>query len=100
MVRLLLASALLLAAAGLPARAEAPVAPLGAPWGTPVESLREGAITIMEALRGIVDEMQRYGAPYLDDKGNIVIPRSEGAPHKRAPDGTPAPENNPETLTL
>ncbi|KZD03529.1 hypothetical protein [Oceanibaculum pacificum] len=92
MFRLLLASALLLVAAGLPARAESPVAPLDAP----VESLREGAITIMEALRGIVEEMQRYGVPYLDDKGNIVIPRSEEPPRKRAP----APESNPETLTL
>ncbi|MBU0724458.1 MAG: hypothetical protein KJ904_18410 [Alphaproteobacteria bacterium] len=88
MIRLLIAATLVLAAV-TPARADAPV-----------ESLRDGAVKIMEALRGIVDEMQRYGTPYLDDKGNIVIPRSDEAPQKRAPESRPAPEGTPETLTL
>lgn len=88
MIRLLLAATLVLTAV-TPARADAPV-----------ETLRDGAVKIMEALRGIVDEMQRYGAPYLDDKGNIIIPRSDEAPPKRAPDGTPVPDEKPETLTL
>lgn len=88
MIRLLLAATLVLSAV-TPARADAPV-----------ETLRDGAVKIMEALRGIVDEMQRYGTPYLDDKGNIVIPRSDEAPQKRAPESRPAPEGNPETLSL
>ena len=62
--------AALLAESALPARAESPAS-------NPVESLREGAVKAMEALRDLAEEVQRYGAPYFDKDGNIVIPREE-----------------------
>jgi sugar phosphate isomerase/epimerase len=58
--------ATLLAVSSLPARAE-----------NPVDSLREGAVKAMEALRELAEEVQRYGVPYFDKDGNIVIPRQE-----------------------
>ena len=60
----------LLSASAVPARAENPT-------GNPVESLREGAVKAMEALRDLAEEVQRYGVPYFDKDGNIVIPRQE-----------------------
>jgi acetylornithine deacetylase/succinyl-diaminopimelate desuccinylase-like protein len=58
-------SGVVLAASALPARAD-----------NPVESLREGAVKAVEALRALAEEVQRYGVPYFDKDGNIVIPRS------------------------
>lgn len=70
--------AVLLAASFLPARAE-----------NPVDTLREGAVKAVEALRELAEEVQRYGVPYFDKDGNIVIPRgeekAERPPARKAP---------------
>lgn len=79
--------AALLAVSSLPARAE-----------NPVDSLREGALKAMEALRELAEELQRYGAPHFDKDGNIVIPRKE--PGEDAPDTAETRQPEEQSITL
>lgn len=42
---------------------------------SPEEMAREGAERILRAIEGLLDMIPQYGAPYVDEDGNIVIPR-------------------------
>lgn len=82
-------AALLLA--GSPAAA----AEEGGSGGEPSEMAREGVEQIMKALETFLSQIPRYGTPYVDDEGNIVIPRlNEGEP---GGDGGGAPAEEPDT---
>lgn len=80
-------SGAVLAASALPARAD-----------NPVETLREGAVKAVEALRALAEEVQRYGVPYFDKDGNIVIPRSGQA--QDSPDAGNGKGNDNGTVAL
>lgn len=88
---LLVLVALLLTAAVPQARAEEAA-------GSPVESLREGMAKAVEALRDLAEEVQRYGVPYFDKDGNIVIPRKE--PGDDAPDTAETRQPEEQSITL
>lgn len=74
--------AALLVSSSLPARAE-----------NPVETLRDGAAKAIEALRALAGELQRYGSPYFDKNGNIVIPRDRKLEEKPEAGGGKVTEN-------
>ncbi|RKQ68008.1 hypothetical protein [Oceanibaculum indicum] len=90
-MRVLILAALLLTAAVPQARAEEPS-------GNPVETLREGMAKAVEALRDLAEEVQRYGVPYFDKDGNIVIPRK--APDEGVPDTADTGQAEARSITL
>lgn len=55
------------------------------------ELAREAGDKLVRSLQILESAIPRYGLPYLDDQGNIVIPRLGRAP----PLGTPVPEPGP-----
>jgi hypothetical protein len=55
------------------------------------ELARQAGETLARSLQIIESAIPRYGLPYLDDQGNIVIPRRNRA----SPRGTPIPESGP-----
>ncbi len=66
-----------------------PAAVLGADEGVGpgAESWREAARQALERLEraldhieGMVERLPHYGAPYIDENGNIVIPRQDPVP--------------------
>lgn len=56
--------------------------------GDAKEKLREGAARIMEAIEMMIRSIPTYGAPRIDEHGNIIIPR-RGGPLDPAPKGAP-----------
>jgi hypothetical protein len=71
---------LLLLSATHPALAAEEWDPTAPDWhGSARQALEqlEGAV---DRLQGMVDRLPSYGLPYLDEEGDIVIPRREGAP--------------------
>lgn len=83
-------AALLLAASPAPAAEE------GGSGGEPGEMAREGVEQIMNALETFLSQIPRYGTPYVDDEGNIVIPRlNEG--ESDGDGGGGAPAEDPDT---
>lgn len=43
--------------------------------GSPEEMAREGVERLMDALEAFLSSIPQYGVPYVDEDGNIVIPR-------------------------
>lgn len=43
--------------------------------GSPEEMAREGVERLMDALETFLSSIPQYGVPYVDEDGNIVIPR-------------------------
>ena len=66
--------------------------------GSPGEMAREGVEQLMNAIETFVHSLPMYGAPRIDDEGNIVIPRLEKDDgSQRTPDRKPEnPERAPE----
>lgn len=85
-MRILLLATLLLAAAVPQARADEAA-------GNPVETLREGMTKAVEALRNLAEEVQRYGVPYFDKDGNIVIPRQQDKADRPSVGKSPADDS-------
>lgn len=62
---------------------------------SPEEMAREGAERILRAIEGLLDMIPQYGTPYVDEDGNIVIPRidtprgEEEAPGDREDEAEP-----------
>jgi hypothetical protein len=66
--------------------------------GSPGEMAREGVEQLMNAIETFVHSLPMYGAPRIDDEGNIVIPRlDKEEPSERTPERKPEnPERTPE----
>lgn len=66
--------------------------------GSPGEMAREGVEQLMNAIETFVHSLPMYGAPRIDDEGNIVIPRLEKDDgSQRTPERKPEnPERAPE----
>jgi len=90
---LTLSTALTLALAATPAAAQEED-----PQGSPGEMAREGVEQLMNAIETFVHSLPMYGAPRIDDEGNIVIPRlDKDEPSERTPERKPEnPERTPE----
>ncbi|MBK1697412.1 hypothetical protein [Rhodovibrio salinarum] len=58
---------------------------------SPGEMAREGVEQLMNAIETFVHSLPMYGAPRIDDEGNIIIPRidNDEAPQRK-------PERKPE----
>ncbi|MBK1670518.1 hypothetical protein CKO28_21065 [Rhodovibrio sodomensis] len=83
---LTLATGLTLALAVPPAAAQEP-APEDSPSGdSPGEMALEGVEQLMNAIETFVHSLPMYGAPRIDEDGNIVIPRLDNGDQ---PDRTP-----------
>ena len=54
---------------------------------------QQAGIDMVEALDTLARAVPRYGAPYIDRDGDIIIPRL-----RPVPDGTPVPETPPGPL--
>ncbi|MDZ7712729.1 MAG: hypothetical protein U5L06_06300 [Rhodovibrio sp.] len=86
---LTLATALAFALAAQPAAAQK-----DEQQGSPGEMAREGVEQLMNAIETFVHSLPMYGAPRLDEEGNIVIPRlDKDEPSQRKPERKP---ENPE----
>jgi hypothetical protein len=90
---LTLATALTLALAAQPAAAQDEE-----PQNSPGEMAREGVEQLMNAIETFVHSLPMYGAPRIDDEGNIVIPRlDKNEPSERTPERKPDnPDRAPE----
>jgi hypothetical protein len=54
---------------------------------------QQAGVDMMGAIDALARAVPRYGVPYIDRYGNIVIPRL-----RHVPDGTPVPETPPGPL--
>jgi hypothetical protein len=90
---LTLATALTLALAVQPAAAQD-----NESEGGPGEMAREGVEQLMNAIETFVHSLPMYGAPRIDEEGNIVIPRlDKDEPSERTPERKPEnPDRAPE----
>jgi hypothetical protein len=88
-----LATALTLALAAHPAAAQD-----NGSEGSPGEMAREGVEQLMNAIETFVHSLPMYGAPRIDEEGNIVIPRlDKDEPSERTPERKPEnPDRAPE----
>ena len=71
---------LLLLAAAAPALAEEERDPLVPDWRGSARAALEQLESALDSLQGMVDRLPSYGMPYLDEDGDIVIPRREPLP--------------------
>ena len=74
---------LLLLAAALPALAEEEWDPTAPDWRGSARQALEQLEGALDRLQGMVDRLPSYGLPYLDEDGDIVIPRREPPPQPR-----------------
>jgi hypothetical protein len=90
---LTLVTALTLAIAAQPAAAQDEES-----QDTPGEMAREGVEQLMNAIETFVHSLPMYGAPRIDEEGNIVIPRLDNEePSQRTPERKPEdPEGAPD----
>jgi len=58
-------------------------------WNHAQELARQGINELLRSLEIFRDSLPAYGPPYIDQNGNIVIPRQ---PHMRPEMGAPVPE--------
>ena len=65
--------------------------------GSPGEMAREGVEQLMNAIETFVHSLPMYGAPRIDEEGNIVIPRldKQNDESKRTPERKPDNPDNP-----
>lgn len=61
------------------------------PEKSPEELVAEGMNTLMQAMKLFLHSLPQFGEPYINDKGDIVIPRV----HPEKP-GDKAPQNDEE----
>ena len=87
------AAALTLALAAIPALAASPALAQDQNQdqrGSPGEMAREGVEQLMNAIETFVHSLPMYGAPRIDEQGNIVIPRlDKDDPSQRTPERKP-----------
>lgn len=62
-------------------------------WKRAEEFARKGMDELLRSLELFRDALPRYGAPYVDENGNIVIPRKR---RSVPPFGAPVPMPGPE----
>ena len=74
------ALALLLLAGAAPALAEEDRDPFLPGWRGSARQALEQLEGALDSLQGMVDGLPSYGMPYLDEDGDIVIPRREPMP--------------------
>ena len=79
-----MAAALLLAGAA-PALAEDGRDPFAPDWRGSARQALEQLGRALDALEGMVERLPSYGRPYMDEDGDIVIPRQDPLPPRRAP---------------
>ncbi len=75
--------AVALALALMPAAAlggEKGAAPDGQDWRGAARQALEQLDRALDRLEGMVERLPRYGTPYIDEDGDIVIPRRDQAP--------------------
>jgi hypothetical protein len=79
---------LMLLAGAAPALAEEEWDPTAPDWRGSARHALEQLESALDRLQGIVGRLPSYGTPYLDEDGDIVIPRREEAPpqpYRRGP---------------
>jgi hypothetical protein len=74
---------LLLLMAAAPALAEEERDPFVPDWRGSARAALEQLESALGQLQGMVDRLPSYGMPYLDEDGDIVIPRREPPPQPR-----------------
>ena len=66
---------------------------------SPEEMAREGAERILRAIEGLLDMIPQYGTPYVDEDGNIVIPRIDTPRGEEEPPDEGEDEAEPPAVT-
>src|SRR5690625_1843884 len=66
---------------------EEPTQPRGDP--PPEELARDGVELLLRALQGFLEALPSYGLPFLDEEGNIIIPRLDPSPLDPSPPDSP-----------
>ena len=87
MARLFAGALTLMLLAG-PALAEEEWDPTAPDWRGSARQALEQLESALDRLQGMVGRLSSYGVPYLDEDGDIVIPRREEAPpppYRRGP---------------
>ena len=87
MARLFAGALTLMLLAG-PALAEEEWDPTAPDWRGSARHALEQLESALDRLQGMVGRLPSYGTPYLDEDGDIVIPRREGPPpppYRRGP---------------
>jgi hypothetical protein len=79
MGKAVLAGLALLAMLSLPAAAEDLREPHAPDWRGAAQEALDQLGRALEGLEGVVERLPSYGLPYIDERGNIVIPRREPA---------------------
>jgi hypothetical protein len=77
MTRIGAAALALLWALSLPAAAEERREPLQPDWRGAAREALDQLGRALDGLEGVVERLPSYGMPYLDERGNIVIPRQD-----------------------
>ena len=81
-----LAAALpLMAAAPAVAEEERGPGPFVPDWRGSARQALEQLGRALDTLEGMVERLPSYGRPYMDEDGDIVIPRRDPLPPRRAP---------------
>jgi hypothetical protein len=62
-------------------------------WSHAQELARHGVDDLLRSFELFKDSLPVYGAPYIDQNGNIVIPRQ---PRMTSPMGAPLPQRQPD----
>ena len=66
-------------ALSVPAAAEELREPLAPDWRGAAREALDQLGRALDGLEGVVERLPSYGLPYLDERGNIVIPRQDPA---------------------
>jgi hypothetical protein len=74
------AVAAVLLAGTAPALAEEERDPFAPDWRGSARQALEQLESALDSLQGMVDRLPSYGMPYIDEDGDIVIPRREPMP--------------------
>ena len=77
MAKAMLAGLAVLLALSLPAAAEERREPLQPDWRGAAREALDQLGRALDGLEGVVERLPSYGLPYLDERGNIVIPRQD-----------------------
>ena len=66
-------------------------------WQGAAQQALEQLDRALDSLKGVVERMPHYGMPYIDEDGDIVIPRQAIPRHRGAPPPVPG---EPEILEI
>lgn len=61
----------------------------------PEELARDGVELLLRALQGFLEALPSYGLPFLDEEGNIIIPRLDPSPLDPSPLDPSSPDSPP-----